>query len=574
MEAKPFFSCLLRLVLSLPFLVKVLPLCLVLIFISSMAPVFFRLYLGWFAGCSGGVECETTVAGFQLSLSAWGLLGIALAATLLRIISWLTFELSGQWASQAIHREAVRALGRTRISFFEESSVGSIVSRLVSDFYDVALLATIRIGDSINVIFDLIAISIVVGYGSPLCSVLLIPLICLVIKVQRRDMQLIHSARQGASVAYGDFLGRLPDLLEGRDEFVRHSKQPSLLHRIFEGYETHVVAETQAGEVEAFNRLRIQSIAELYGVLVLTVLAIGVSSGSLQAVEVGVIISVVFGMSASFAMLTMATSSMEDSLATSSRLLELTELPAEEEVEDRRSVKVVTASRPTDGDISLVDLEVSYSSNGERILDGITALLPQGKRIAIIGRTGSGKSTLIQALTRMVEVQRGDIRIGGRSIYEESTATTRSRFALVPQVPYLFAGTLRDNIDRLRLIDEDRLRRTLECVGLKYAPDFIVEDGGAPLSMGERQLVSFARAALTDRAFVLLDEPTSLLDPELDCRLQELTKQLFKGRTVLCVAHRLDSVADYDLVLWIDKGSLVEIGEPAAILKRFQQRVA
>jgi len=82
----------------------------------------------------------------------------------------------------------------------------------------------------------------------------------------------------------------------------------------------------------------------------------------------------------------------------------------------------------------------------------------------------------------------------------------------------------------------------------------------------------FARAALSDRPFVLLDEPTSLLDPELDIRIQELSKRIFNGRTVVCVAHKLDSIADYDLVLWIERGRLVEMGEAFSILERFQQQ--
>lgn len=565
---RPFIKRVFRLVTALPFLVRVLPLCIPLILISSLMPALFRVYLGWLAECSDGTACEKHLLGHSLTISVYGIVVIALGATLLRMLSWMAFELSGQWASHALHRKAVMVLGKAATSFFNERSAGSIVSRLVTDFYAVSLLAVIRISDSIGVIFDLLAVSLVVGYGSPLCSLLLLPVVYLVIKIQKRDMKLIYDARNAASVAHGDFVAKLPDLFEGREEYLRYEKRSVLVKIIRDAHDRYCTAERAAGSIEAKNRLKIQSIAEIYGVLVVTILAVALTAGTLDTVGAAVVLSVVFGMSSSFMMLTMATSSMEDSLATSDRLLSLVSLLREEE-EEGSPMKEVSGTLGRTGSIELVNFTASYSDDGPSVLKQLSATFPVGKRIGIIGRTGSGKSTLIQVLTRMVKVRKGDVGIGDLSIYDKDAAYTRSLFSVVPQVPYLFPGTLRENLDMTGTTDSAKLEEMLMQVGLSYPLDTMLEDGGAPLSMGERQLVCIARAALSQRPYVLLDEPTSLLDEDLDCRVQNLVKKLFTGRTVICVAHRLKSIADYDYVLWLERGELKEVGEPNYVFERF-----
>lgn len=225
-------------------------------------------------------------------------------------------------------------------------------------------------------------------------------------------------------------------------------------------------------------------------------------------------------------------------------------------------------------------LSARYRESLPLVLKSVSATIPAGSRVGIIGRTGAGKSSLFQALYQMLSIESGDVYFRGETLSQLPTDVARSLFAIVPQEPHLFAGSLRHNLDRLAKHSDERLWQVLEAVRLgrdvaqKWSGglDFQVAEKGQNLSVGQRQLICFARALLLDAPIVLMDEPTASVDLETDAAIQLAVKTLFRDKTMLIIAHRLETVQDCDLVLVMDQGSLVAQGAPEEILSKWGAR--
>ena len=223
--------------------------------------------------------------------------------------------------------------------------------------------------------------------------------------------------------------------------------------------------------------------------------------------------------------------------------------------------------------VELSGVDYAYPGSESLALSGLTLGLPAGTRTALVGRSGSGKSTLVNLLSRFLEPDEGAITANGVPVNEMSVEAWREHIALVPQRPHLFYGSLLENVWMAR--PRASRREVEDAVKLAGCGEFVrrlpegyetrIEERGLRLSGGESQRLAIARAFLKDAPFLILDEPTSSLDPESEERIRAALERLSAGRTTLIVAHRLNTVYTADRIAVLENGRLAEVGDHAKL---------
>ena len=226
---------------------------------------------------------------------------------------------------------------------------------------------------------------------------------------------------------------------------------------------------------------------------------------------------------------------------------------------------------PQAGRVELRSLSLSYRSDHEPVLRGISLHVAAGERVGIVGRTGAGKSSLFLAMTRIVETGPGMVFIDGVDVAALPLSRLRQAVAVIPQDPVLFSGNLRDNLDPFGEFSDEALTAALRRSHLTHlcnegagAAAVAVEENGRNFSVGERQLVCLARALLTRTRILLIDEATANVDVETDARIQQTIRDEFRGCTILTIAHRLGTLRECHRIVELEEGRISRVTSQAA----------
>ncbi|KAK4265003.1 hypothetical protein QN277_026111 [Acacia crassicarpa] len=263
---------------------------------------------------------------------------------------------------------------------------------------------------------------------------------------------------------------------------------------------------------------------------------------------------------------------VENKMISVERILQFTKIPSEAPliIQDCRP----QLEWPREGKIELHNLHIQYDPTAPMVLKGVTCTFPGCEKIGVVGRTGSGKSTLVQALFRVVEPSAGRVLIDSVDICKIGLKDLRSRLGIIPQDPTLFQGTVRSNLDPLEQHSDQEL---WEVLGKCHLGDIVrtdprlleasVAENGENWSVGQRQLVCLARLLLKKRRILVLDEATASIDTATDNLIQKTIREETSECTVITVAHRIPTVIDNDRVLVLDEGRIAEFDQPAKLLE-------
>ncbi|CAF1347212.1 unnamed protein product [Rotaria sp. Silwood1] len=269
----------------------------------------------------------------------------------------------------------------------------------------------------------------------------------------------------------------------------------------------------------------------------------------------------------------------QDLMTSVERVDEYAHLPQEEDNGDSKRLIKAPTDWPARGAIEFRNYSLRYQSNLEPTLKNINLAIKPCEKIGIIGRTGAGKSSLFQGLLRLVDrsTVNGTILIDDIDISRITLSHLRSHISVIPQQFVLFAGTLRSNIDPLNIYSDEQCWTALEAVQLKAMVSdhpagllMPVAEWGSNLSIGQRQLICVCRAILKPSRILLIDEATAYIDNETDRMLQLIIADIAKNRTVLIIAHRLNTVVSSERLLALDKGMIVDFDVPDKVLARFR----
>lgn len=212
------------------------------------------------------------------------------------------------------------------------------------------------------------------------------------------------------------------------------------------------------------------------------------------------------------------------------------------------------------------EVSMRYRPTTELVLKKLTFEIPPGLRVGITGRTGSGKSSVFLSLLRITEIHSGVIAIDGVNISLLGLNKLRKAITLIPQDPLLFSGTIEQNLDPFSLSSPKTISKALKDLDIKFGLDYEIKNNGQNISVGERQLLSLARALICNSKIILVDEATAGVDPETDEKIQKIIRKKFKNCTILTIAHRLGTIMDSDLVLVLSEGKVLEKGSPQDLM--------
>ncbi|WP_064602924.1 lipid A ABC transporter ATP-binding protein/permease MsbA [Photobacterium sp. J15] len=461
-----------------------------------------------------------------------------------------------------LRRQMFNHFMKMPVSFFDKESSGKLLSRITYDSEQVAsatsgaLVSLVREGASI------IALMAIMFWNSwQLSAILLIiaPVVAVSIRVVSKRFRKISKNMQDAM---GSVTSSAEQMLKGHKVVLSYGGQQVEKER-FDQVSNRMRQQTmKLVSAQAIANPVIQVIASLALVVVLVLANTDTLRSDLTPGTFALIFGSMFGLMRPLKALTNVTSQFQRGMAACQTLFGLMEL----ETEKDRGTHAVERVK---GDVEVKDVTFTYPTKDTPALRNVSLSLPAGKTLALVGRSGSGKSTIASLLTRFYDVDSGNITIDGRDLYDYKLSNLREQVAVVSQNVHLFNDTIANNIAYAS--GEKYSRAEIEkAAELAYAMDFVenmehgldtmIGENGVSLSGGQRQRIAIARALLRDAPILILDEATSALDTESERAIQSALDELQKDRTVLVIAHRLSTIENADQILVVDEGEIIERG--------------
>ncbi|EPN4985667.1 lipid A ABC transporter ATP-binding protein/permease MsbA [Vibrio alginolyticus] len=456
------------------------------------------------------------------------------------------------------------------VSYFDKEKTGNLLSRITYDSEQVsaatsqALVSIVREGASI------IGLLVLMFYNSWQLSLVLFavaPVVAWGIGVVSKRFRKISKNMQ---TMMGNVTASAEQMLKGHKVVLSYGGQ-DIERKRFEKVSNQMRQQSmKLVTAQAAANPIIQMIASLAIVAVLYLASIDSIKEQLTPGTFTVVFSAMFGLMRPLKALTNVTSQFQRGMAASQTLFALIDL------EPEKNEGKLTVER-ANGDVSVKNVSFTYTGAEKPALENVSFDIPRGKTVALVGRSGSGKSTIANLFNRFYDVDSGSITLDGHDIREYELKNLRQQFALVSQNVHLFNDTIANNIayatdgqyERSDIEKAATLAHAMEFIGkMDDGLDTMIGENGASLSGGQRQRVAIARALLRDAPVLILDEATSALDTESERAIQAALDELQKDKTVLVIAHRLSTIEKADEILVVDDGAIIERGNHAELIKK------
>ncbi|PSU97050.1 lipid ABC transporter permease/ATP-binding protein [Photobacterium kishitanii] len=469
----------------------------------------------------------------------------------------------------SLRRELFQHFMKMPVAFFDKEASGALLSRITYDSEQVAsatssaLVSIVREGASI------VGLMVLMFWNSWQLSAILIviaPIVAISISIVSKRFRKISRSMQEAM---GSVTSSAEQMLKGHKVVLSYGGQEVEKHRF--DYVSNLMRRQSMKLVsaQAIANPIIQLIASSALVVVLILANTPSLRDSLTPGTFAVVFGAMFGLMRPLKSLTNVTSQFQRGMAACHTLFDLMDLETEKD-NGKHEVERVK------GDVSVQNVTFTYPTKDTPALRNVSFELPAGKTVALVGRSGSGKSTIANLLTRFYDIDSGALRLDNVELQDYTLLNLRSQVAVVSQNVHLFNDTIANNIAYAS--GEEYTREDIERVAeLAYAMDFIkdmehgldtvIGENGVSLSGGQRQRLAIARALLRNAPVLVLDEATSALDTESERAIQQALDELQKDRTVLVIAHRLSTIENADQILVVDDGEIIERGTHGELIR-------
>jgi ATP-binding cassette, subfamily B, multidrug efflux pump len=502
---------------------------------------------------------EGVAAGNGQKLMQAGLMlaGVLIVEQVLGFVQMYAMQVAGARAMSDLRGHVFRFLHRQRLGFFDKQLVGKLVSRVTNDVDAVLELfasgALLSLGDLIKLV-GIVVLMISLDHRLALIAFIGVPPAALLVRFVRRRMRDAFRAIRSNTARMN---ATTNEQVTGMTVIQAFSRQAAAA-REFDEVNTHYRdANNAAIKWDAIQDAAIDTIRAIC-------LASIVVSLGYQSVSFGTLVAFAAYIKEFFdpiSALAQRYTLLQSAMAGAERVFGLLDAPDPD-------CPPLAQGDAGDGafDVELDHVEFEYKP-GVPVLRDLSFKVPRGEKVALVGPTGSGKTTITALLLRLYEIKSGSVRVQGKDVRRYDREALRSMFSVVPQDVYLFPGTVLSNVAAGETPDRERVEHVLKRLGAyevfarrEQGLDTPVLEQGKNFSTGERQLIAFARAMYRDAPILILDEATASIDSDTESRLSNALTELLRGRTALVIAHRLSTVRAADRILVLQRGRLVEQG--------------
>ncbi|XP_048248325.1 multidrug resistance-associated protein 1-like isoform X3 [Haliotis rufescens] len=545
--------------------------------LSAIILLFYLLYnaasIGsnvWLSDWSNDAERfnHTNTAQRDMRLGVYAALGFSQGVAI--FIASVALYLGHIRAGRTLHSAMLDNVFSSPMSFFDTTPLGRVLNRFAKDVDVVDILLAPTTFYLITSIIAVLAVIIIISTTTPLFLCVMIPLMFLYMIVQRFYVASSRQLKRLESVSRSPIYSHFGETITGAVTIRAFGRQSCFIHESQNKVDENQISYYPSIVSNRWLAIRLEFVgnciiffASLFAVL---------GRDSLNPGIVGLSISYAMNVTQTLNWMVRMTCELETNIVAVERIKEYTETPTEApwEIEDKKP----DSNWPVSGKVTFDNYQTRYRDGLDLVLKGIDCSVNSGERVGIVGRTGAGKSSLTLALFRIIESAGGSINIDGIDIAKIGLHDLRSKLTIIPQDPVLFSGSLRMNLDPFDQFKDEDVWRALEHAHLKNYITSLPEqlqyectEGGDNLSVGQRQLVCLARALLRKTKILILDEATAAVDLETDDLIQATIRTEFAECTVLTIAHRLNTILDYNRIMVLDAGKIREYENPQVLLQ-------
>ncbi|KAF1761582.1 hypothetical protein GCK72_009838 [Caenorhabditis remanei] len=496
--------------------------------------------------------------------------GLGFSEIILLFIGMLSLLYGGVSASRNLHAPLMRNLFRVPMAFFDTTPFGRILNRIGKDIETVDVLLPFNVQFFAQCLLQVVSTLIIIMISTPVFGIVIIPLSLMYLMVMRYYIATSRQLKRLESITRSPIYSHLSESIQG-SATIRAYQLTDRFCKLSEAkVDSHVQCRYLNYVANRWLSVRLEFIGNC--IVLFSALFAALTRSTTTSGVIGLSVSYALNITTVLNFAVRQITKLETNIVSVERVMEYSETETEAEWKSE-SEKEPPQNWPSEGRIVLNNYSARYRAGLSLVIKQLNVEIKPHEKIGIVGRTGAGKSSVTLSLFRIVEAAEGQITLDGINIADIGLHDLRSNLTIIPQDPVLFSGTLRFNLDPFHHYSDNQIWRSLEqanlkdfAIGHEEKLDYVITEGGDNISVGQRQLVCLARALLRKTRVLILDEATAAVDVSTDALIQKAIREEFANSTVLTIAHRLNTIMDYDRIIVLNDGRVGEFDSPENLL--------